>query len=76
MSPHVFFIQQELNDSIHAVTRWRFYGMYPCRYEDDGLVAPKFYDLFVLKRCSFDSLVTVFSFMRRDNNTIDYSSLI
>lgn len=76
MSPNIFLIQQKLNDAVYAVTRWRFYGMHSSRYKDDRLVASKFNDLFVLKRHSFDSLIPFFSLMRRDDNTIDYSSLI
>lgn len=46
------------------------------RNEDDRLVASEFNDLFILERHAFDSLIPFFSLMRRDDNTIDYSSLV
>lgn len=76
MSPHIFLIQQKLNDAVHAVTRRRFYGMHSCRDKDNRLIASEFNDFFIFERPAFDSFIPLLSFMRRDDNTIYYPSLI
>ena len=75
-SPCIFFVEQEVNDALHAVAGRRLDGVHPRTDEDNRLVVSELCDLLVLERIAVKLLVPLLALVGRDDNQVNDPFLV